>query len=234
MRSHIAEHQVIAQHCFSSCVLTEPFGRKRSADHRTEVILSITNWWFVKNHQNDFRPVSVGLKDLHVSLKLSSTVFKSPDSTSDSGLYFDKNGWIVPYPALIGLLNDSDFADFLGKAYRKFRSELDGDLNAEDCSDAATAAAADADDDDDKIGERRKKKPRVLSDDDDDDTADNDDFNDSGICHLTTSELDELEREAADAGAACSTQHKQGKNKIHTKCVRLSKPSSLATKFSYI
>lgn len=141
----------------------------------------------------------MGLKDLHVSLKLSSTVFKTAEA-SDASFHFDKNGWVVPYPALIGLLNDREFEKFLNKVYDKYTEETElekfpaaqarSDLGANVDNDNDNII--DDDDDDDDIVARRKRV-RVLSEDE---AA----FNDSGVALLSSSQLDAVEQEAA---AAC-------------------------------
>lgn len=142
----------------------------------------------------------MGLKDLHVSLKLSSTVFKTAEA-SDASFHFDKNGWVVPYPALIGLLNDREFEKFLNKVYDKYteETELEKFPAAQARSDLGANVGNDndndniiVDDDDDNIVARRKRV-RVLSEDE---AA----FNDSGVALLSSSQLDAVEQEAA---AAC-------------------------------
>lgn len=134
----------------------------------------------------------MGLKDLHVSLKLSSTVFKTAEA-SDASFHFDKNGWVVPYPALIGLLNDREFEKFLNKVYDKYteETELEKFPAAQARSDLGANVDNDDDDDDDIVA--RRKRVRVLSEDE---AA----FNDSGVALLSSSQLDAVEQEAA---AAC-------------------------------
>lgn len=142
----------------------------------------------------------MGLKDLHVSLKLSSTVFKTAEA-SDASFHFDKNGWVVPYPALIGLLNDREFEKFLNKVYDKYTEETElekfpaaqarSDLGANVDNDNDNIIVDDDDDDDDIVA--RRKRVRVLSEDE---AA----FNDSGVALLSSSQLDAVEQEAA---AAC-------------------------------
>lgn len=133
----------------------------------------------------------MGLKDLHVSLKLSSTVFKTAEA-SDASFHFDKNGWVVPYPALIGLLNDREFEKFLNKVYDKYTEETELEKFPAAQARSDLGANVDNDDDDDDIVARRKRV-RVLSEDE---AA----FNDSGVALLSSSQLDAVEQEAA---AAC-------------------------------
>jgi len=159
---------VLSKHHFSSNGPATVFGKRKIEQHHSELVLSITNWWYVKKHQSTFKPVSVTPKDLHVSIKLSSTVFKSADDTGD--LHFDKNGWIVPYPAIIGLLSNSEFSEFWSKVHQKFISETEPESAVISSNNGANDENHDNDnddndDDDIEIGCKRvKKTPMPLSD----------------------------------------------------------------------
>lgn len=113
----------------------------------------------------------------------------------------------MPYPALVGLLNDASFAEFVTKAFKKFeQDEIDSSQDLPESlkiSPEPVKETVEEEEEEEEINQRkRNRRSRVLSDHDDDD---NDKFNDSGACLLTSSELDELDREAATACIAGKT-----------------------------
>lgn len=142
-RSHITDFTVISAHEFS-LPATGLVGTPRSRNsedrrpreelHLSELILSLTNFWFIRKHQENRKPVEATPKDLHASLKIASTLFKSPQANpakfNRRDHYFDKNGLIVPYPALQALLADDDFAAYLKAIKQKYEDDVgsnDGD-----------------------------------------------------------------------------------------------------------
>ena len=139
-RSHITDFTVISAHEFS-LPATGLAGTPRSRNsedrrpreelHLSELILSLTNFWFIRKHQENRKPVEATPKDLHASLKIASTLFKSPQANpakfNRRDHYFDKNGLIVPYPALQALLADDDFAAYLKAIKQKYEDDVDDD-----------------------------------------------------------------------------------------------------------
>lgn len=80
----------------------------------------------LQSELREFRPTTSS--DFDVSIKLSSTVFKNPDKTSEWP-FFDKNGLTVSYPAMISLLMDSRLEeDFMKPLRYKYEQELQRSL----------------------------------------------------------------------------------------------------------
>lgn len=93
-------------------------------------MLSLSNWRFVRDalqsELREFKPTAAS--DFDVSIKMSSTLFKSPDRLSEWP-FFDKNGLTVSYPAMVSLLLDPLFQEkFLKPLKSKYEQELNRPL----------------------------------------------------------------------------------------------------------
>lgn len=71
--------------------------------------------------------------DCSISIKLSSTLFRSESQASDSeaaaavdvadDFFFDKNGAVIPYPALKALLHSDEFKVYMEQVKRQFEQD---------------------------------------------------------------------------------------------------------------
>ena len=111
----------MSSHDFSLSVNTGGWiqNKKKQVQHTSNLILCITNYWFVKNSQAINRKLECKLKDLHVTIKLASTTFETENSVpailEETGerLFFDKAGICLPFPAFMGLLHDPEFVNYV-------------------------------------------------------------------------------------------------------------------------
>jgi cobalamin biosynthesis protein CobT len=102
--------------------------------------------------------------DCSISIKLSSTVFRSDLQTGDSEVaaagaavdtadqfFFDKNGAVIPYPALRALLFCEDFLKYMEQIKSQFEEDTGSKVWQETDDD-------NDDDDDDKKGRSKNGK----------------------------------------------------------------------------
>jgi len=94
------------------------------------VVLSVSNWRFVRDAiqagLRDFKPVTP--QDFDVSIKISSTLFKTPDR---GWPFFDKHGLTVGYPAMVSLLSDPLFHNsFLKPLKAKYEQDVERPIMA--------------------------------------------------------------------------------------------------------
>ena len=112
-RSHFSDYSVLSRIEFKD---------KKGVHQESQYVLICSNWHFVRNHQEVRNCPPCSPEDCNISLKLSSTAFRSaPTELSKAGGFleteiridedycFDKNGVIIPYPAFISLLQDKRF-----------------------------------------------------------------------------------------------------------------------------
>lgn len=110
---------------------THEYRDRVGKSQKSQFVLSISNWHFVRDNLELKNSVECKTKDVVVAIKLSSTTFK-PVSVSQPVLdedgdevedlfYFDRNGLQIPYPLFIHLLNQVEFTvDFLGLVKSEF------------------------------------------------------------------------------------------------------------------
>jgi hypothetical protein len=102
---------------------------------KTEYILSVSNWHFVRDNQNVKVLPACEPKDCVISLKLSSTAFQAatPFLQHDQRYFYDKNGHLVPYVLFLHLMSLSEFTtDLMDAARREYESrgnQLEDDDN---------------------------------------------------------------------------------------------------------
>lgn len=99
-------------------------------DVESKLILCVNNWAFVEGLSKTQKFVSCQAKDVSVSLKLSSPLFKSEtgDVGADwSGYDFDRHGAAMPYSAFLSLMRSSDFVN---KYLRDVKSKYENDVKA--------------------------------------------------------------------------------------------------------
>lgn len=139
-RSHYSHYETLSSHQVERELRSVAYSaRQKNAKTETvtsQLVLNISNWSFVRDLTLDkvskFTPCSV--QDVHVAIKLSSTVFKpqkrgspgDPDSaSSDSEFFFDRNGAVLPFAAFVSLLKDVSFTgDFMQRLKTKFEEDL--------------------------------------------------------------------------------------------------------------
>lgn len=129
-RSHYSDYTVISTHVFK---------QKRDnveRSHTSELVLCINNWHFVKDNLYKAKTSPCQADDCSISIKLSSTVFRSESQANDSEVavvaaaagageefYFDKNGAVIPYPALKALLNSAEFFTYMEQVKKQFEED---------------------------------------------------------------------------------------------------------------
>jgi len=96
--------------------------------HTTDVILSLSNYFFIRKHQSNPKKLETKAKDFHASLKLASSTFNSENARPavlDDGreLYFDKGGLILPLFALQSLMSDLDFIEYVKSVYNRYQHD---------------------------------------------------------------------------------------------------------------
>ena len=91
----------------------------------------MNNWHFVKDNLYKAKTPPCHVDDCSISIKLSSTVFRSDLQTADSDVavdtadqfFFDKNGAVIPYPALRALLFCEDFLKYMEQVKNQFEED---------------------------------------------------------------------------------------------------------------
>ena len=132
-RSPFTEYVVISSHSF-----VEKNKDKTTTNHMSELVVTISNWHFVRDNLNNPRINRCTLFDCTIGLKLSSSVFKpasvaASDTPSEHTYYFDRNGAAIPYEAFFALLQNKDFEDFLKHVKRRYEETAGPlDINAEE------------------------------------------------------------------------------------------------------
>jgi hypothetical protein len=108
--------------------------------------------------------------DCSISIKLSSTVFRSDLQTADSDVavdtadqfFFDKNGAVIPYPALRALLFCEDFLKYMEQVKNQFEEDT-GSKVWQETDDNIDNDNDDDDDDDDDDKKSRSKNGKKNS-----------------------------------------------------------------------
>jgi len=124
--AHITDYWQLSSHSFQKTTKGGLWSRASTIEsHKTDLILSLSNFWFVRKHQATSKKIETKAKDFHASLKLASTVFNSENAKpaileDGSELYFDKNGVIVPLFALQSLMADAPFEAFMRDIYHRY------------------------------------------------------------------------------------------------------------------
>ena len=95
--------------------------------HTSSLILCLTNYWWIRKNQLVDKKIECKPKDLHVTLNLASTTFKSANSTpaileSGEELYFDRSGLVVPFAAFYSLLYQQEFVEYVRKLHDRYQS----------------------------------------------------------------------------------------------------------------
>ena len=107
--------------------------------------------------------------DCSISIKLSSTVFRSDLQTADSDVavdtadqfFFDKNGAVIPYPALRALLFCEDFLKYMEQVKNQFEEDT-GSKVWQETDDNIDNDNDDDDDDDDKKSRSKNGKKNSV------------------------------------------------------------------------
>ena len=147
-RSHFSDYSVISTHVFK---------QKRDnveKNHTSEIVLSVNNWHFVKDNLYKAKTPACQADDCSISIKLSSTIFRSELQAADSSVdasdefYFDKNGAVIPYPALKELLHCDEFYTYMEQVKIQFEADSgskawqeDNDKTTEDNGKSGSAKA---------------------------------------------------------------------------------------------
>ena len=109
--------------------------------------------------------------DCSISIKLSSTVFRSDLQTADSDVavdtadqfFFDKNGAVIPYPALRALLFCEDFLKYMEQVKNQFEEDTGSKVWQETDDNIDNDNDDDDDDDDDDDKKSRSKNGKKNS-----------------------------------------------------------------------
>jgi hypothetical protein len=116
---------------------------------KTEYVLSVSNWHFVRDNQNVKVLPACEPKDCVISLKLSSTAFQAatPFLQHDQRYFYDKNGLLVPYVLFLHLMSLSEFTtDLMDAPRREYESrgnQLQDDDNEAAVDDLLSLETAD-------------------------------------------------------------------------------------------
>lgn len=102
-RKSLCEHIVLSTHDFE----------RANLKGQSSVIISISNWSFVQNHQETKDRVTCSLSDLVISLKVASDLFRSADLRDDFA--FDKQSASIPF---------NQFQHFMTDVIKRFRPEV--------------------------------------------------------------------------------------------------------------
>ena len=135
-RSPFTEYVVISSHSF-----VEKNKDKTTTQHMSELVVTISNWHFVRDNLSNPRINRCTLADCAIGLKLSSSVFKpasvaASDKPSEHTYYFDRNGTTIPYEAFFALLQNKDFEEFLNHVKRRYEDSAGPlGINAEEDED---------------------------------------------------------------------------------------------------
>ena len=127
----------------------------------------MNNWHFVKDNLYKAKTPPCHVDDCSISIKLSSTVFRSDLQTADSDVavdtadqfFFDKNGAVIPYPALRALLFCEDFLKYMEQVKNQFEEDTGSKVWQETDDDNDND---DDDDDDDKKSRSKNGKKNSV------------------------------------------------------------------------
>ena len=128
----------------------------------------MNNWHFVKDNLYKAKTPPCHVDDCSISIKLSSTVFRSDLQTADSDVavdtadqfFFDKNGAVIPYPALRALLFCEDFLKYMEQVKNQFEEDTGSKVWQE--TDDDNDNDDDDDDDDDKKSRSKNGKKNSV------------------------------------------------------------------------
>ena len=172
-RTHFSDYTVLSEFNYTD---------KKGKPQQSQYVLIISNWHFIREHQDKKESPPCKPENCNISIKLSCSVFKSApsdlsvsgsgylDPLPDDGFSFDKNGAIIPYSAFLSLLDDKYFVnDFLPEVKTEYEKlcgpvNLEKELPPRDDTDSETESAAPG-----------KRAQLVVSEEEDDDVADDDD-----------------------------------------------------------
>jgi hypothetical protein len=151
-------------------------------NHTSEIVLSVNNWHFVKDNLYKAKTPACQADDCSISIKLSSTIFRSELQAADSSVdasdefYFDKNGAVIPYPALKELLHCEEFYTYMEQVKIQFEVDSgskawqeDNDKTTEDNGKSGSAKATPSSRpeiyvlDEEQEGKKKKKKKKFHS-----------------------------------------------------------------------
>ena len=129
----------------------------------------MNNWHFVKDNLYKAKTPPCHVDDCSISIKLSSTVFRSDLQTADSDVavdtadqfFFDKNGAVIPYPALRALLFCEDFLKYMEQVKNQFEEDT-GSKVWQETDDNIDNDNDDDDDDDDKKSRSKNGKKNSV------------------------------------------------------------------------
>lgn len=117
------------------------------AEVESKLILCVNNWAFVEGLAKEAKFTPCQSKDVSVSLKLSSPLFKSETGeigTDWSGYDFDRHGAAMPYSTFLGLLRSGDFTKaFLGDVKEKYENDCSHGVATADGSIAGPLSTSD-------------------------------------------------------------------------------------------
>ena len=122
-RSHFTDYIVISSHSF----VENNKDKKTTTKHLSELVVTISNWHYVRDNLSNPRINKCTLADCAIGLKLSSSVFKpasvvASEASRDNPYYFDRNGATIPYDAFFALLHQLDFEEFLNHVKRRYET----------------------------------------------------------------------------------------------------------------
>ena len=103
--------------------------------HTTDLILTLSNWHFVRDNVNKPIMPPCTPDDCTIGLKLSSTVFRSGDSSADGEtnpetgerLYFDRNGALIPYAAFKVLIQSEQMTVYMEQVKKQYEKDVGSD-----------------------------------------------------------------------------------------------------------
>lgn len=93
-RKSVSEHTVLSAHDFDH----------GTVKGQTAVVVSVSNWSFVRDNQDVKAPLSCSTSDLMVSLKLASEYFRNPANQEEFA--FDKQSASIPFNSFLALASD--------------------------------------------------------------------------------------------------------------------------------
>ena len=123
-RSHFSDYTVLSE---------VKFVDQKGKTQESQYVLIISNWHFIREHQDKRESPPCKPEDCNISIKLSSTTFKTGsadlsitganylDPLPDDGFSFDRNGVIIPYSSFLSLMEDKYFLnDYLPDVQREY------------------------------------------------------------------------------------------------------------------
>jgi hypothetical protein len=106
-RSHFTSVQPLSSYAFTD--------GKTKTGQLSQVILIVCNYHFVRSHANTEKCPRLRPQDVSISLKVSSSVFKTAGASSSSddqeNVWFDQSGAQMPYATFVSLMDDKTFTD---------------------------------------------------------------------------------------------------------------------------